>query len=72
MANPRAGFSIAGTLIEVIAAASESTASAFWDLVFCRIVTVNPTNVNSTASALTTCAIETNSCKFIVSANFEA
>ena len=59
-ADPRAGDSIAGTLIEVIAAASESTTSAFWDLVFCRMLSTSAINVNVTANALTISATATN------------
>src|SRR6266403_98523 len=51
---------IAGTLIEVIAAARESTASAFCDLVFCRIVIITASSVNVTADALTICARSTH------------
>src|SRR2546421_12313831 len=64
-ADPRAGDSIAGTLIEVIAAASESTTSAFWDFVFCRILMISTIRVETTANALTISASATNSCRFI-------
>ena len=59
-ADPRAADCIAGTLIEVIAAASESTTSAFWDLVFCRMLTTSAIKVNVTANALTISATATN------------
>src|SRR5262249_38870748 len=64
-AVPRAGDSIAGTLIAVIAAASDSTASAFCDLVFCRSDTITAISVRVTANALTICATATNACKSI-------
>src|SRR5215472_8565868 len=64
-ADPRNGDSIAGTLIEVIAAASESTTSAFCDLVFCRSDTITAISVSTTANALTICATATNVCKSI-------
>ena len=64
-ADPRAGDSIAGTLIEVIAAASESTTSAFWDFVFCRMLMISTTSVKTTANALTISASATNYGKFI-------
>jgi len=44
---------VAGTLIEVIAAARESTDIAFCDLVFCRMVAMTASNVSITANALT-------------------
>ena len=65
MADPRAWDSIAGTLIEAVAAARESTTRAFWDLVFCRMLTISTTIVNSTAKALTISASATNSCRLI-------
>src|SRR5438067_6407883 len=65
IADPRAWDSIAGTLIEAIAAASESTTRAFWDLVFCRILTISAISVNVTANALTISASATNTCRFI-------
>src|SRR5215813_5799205 len=55
-ADPRAGDSIAGTLIAVIAAASDSTARAFCDLVFCRSDTTTAISVSVTA---------TNACRSI-------
>src|SRR6266700_1195171 len=64
-ADPRMGDSIAGTLIEVIAAASESTTRAFWDLVFCRMLMISAISVNVTANALTISASATNTCRFI-------
>ena len=64
-AEPRTGDSIAGTLIEVIAAASESTTKAFWDRVFCRMLMISTTSVNSTAKALTIWASATITCRFI-------
>src|SRR6266481_7916848 len=64
-ADPRTGDSIAGTLIEVMAAASESTTRAFWDLVFCRMLTISAISVNVTADALTISASATNTCRFI-------
>src|SRR5882724_8371579 len=59
-AEPRICDFIAGTLIEVIAAARESTATAFCDLVFCRIVIITAISVNVTADALTICARSTH------------
>src|SRR5258708_38433021 len=64
-ADPRAGDSIAGTLIEVMAAASESTTSAFCDLVFCRMLMISTTSVKTTANALTISASATNTGRFI-------
>src|SRR5262249_17197883 len=64
-AAPRAGDCIAGTLIAVIAAASDSTASAFCDLVFCRSDTITAISVSVTTNALTICATATNVCKSI-------
>ena len=52
-AEPRMCDSIAGTLIDVIATARESTATAFCDLVFCRMVSITASKVNVTANALT-------------------
>ena len=52
-AEPSTCDFIAGTLIEVIAAARESTTSAFCDLVFCRMVAMTASNVSVTANALT-------------------
>jgi hypothetical protein len=69
MADPRTWDSIAGTLIEAMAAASESTTRAFWDLVFCRMLTISTTTVNSTAKALTISAVATNTCKFMSAAH---
>ena len=68
-ADPRNGESIAGTFMEVIAAASESTTSAFCDFVFCRSDTITAINVSTTASALTICETATNVCKSIRRAN---
>src|SRR5438132_14217247 len=65
-ADPRAGDSIAGTLIAVIAAAKESTTRAFWDFVFCRMLMISTTSVKTTANALTISASGTNTCKFMV------
>src|ERR1700737_3381228 len=59
-ADPRAGDSIAGTLMEVMAAASESTTSAFCDLVFCRMLMISTISVKTTANALTISATATN------------
>ena len=59
-AEPRICDFIAGTLIEVIAAARESTATAFCDLVFCRIVIITASSVNVTADALTIYASHPN------------
>src|SRR5260370_32459424 len=64
-ADPRTGDSIAGTLIDVMAAASESTTRAFWDLVFCRMLMISAISVNVTANALTISASATNACRFI-------
>src|SRR4029077_5975574 len=64
-ADPRAGDSIAGTLIEVMAAARESTTRAFWDFVFWRMLMISTTRVKTTANALTISASATNSCNFI-------
>ena len=47
-ADPRAGDCVAGTLIAAIAAASESTAIAFCDFVFWRMVTIRPSSVSVT------------------------
>ena len=68
IADPRAWDSIAGTLIEAIAAASESTTRAFWDLVFCRILMISAISVNVTAEALTISATATNTYRFMLSA----
>src|SRR5258705_12924664 len=70
-AEPRIGDSIAGTLIEGIAAASESTARAFCDFVFCRIVIMTAISVNVTADALTICARSTH-IWIVMSANARA
>ena len=59
-AEPSVCDFIAGTFIEVIAAARESTASAFCDLVFCRIVIITASSVNVTADALMICARSTH------------
>src|SRR5947208_5969186 len=64
-ADPRMGHFTAGTLIEVMAAASESTARAFWDRVFCRMLTIRAISVNVTANALTISASATNTCRLI-------
>ncbi len=72
MADPRAWDSIAGTLIEAIAAARESTTRAFWDLVLCRIVMISAISVNVTAKALTISAAATNTCRFMPSAPCDA
>src|SRR5206468_7811029 len=68
MADPRAWDSIAGTLIEAMAAARESTTSAFWDLVFCRRLMISAISVHVTAKALTSSAAATNTCRLIPSA----
>jgi hypothetical protein len=70
-AEPRICDFIAGTLIEVIAAARESTATAFCDLVFCRIVIITASSVNVTADALTICARSTHIWS-VMSANVQA
>src|ERR1700757_2557183 len=64
-AAPRAGDSIAGTLIEVMAAANESTTRAFCDFVLCRILTISAMSVSATANALTISATATKVCKLI-------
>src|SRR5258708_39564421 len=64
-ADPRTGDSIAGTLFDVMAAASESTTRAFWDLVFCRMLMISAISVNVTANALTISASATNTCRFM-------
>lgn len=71
MADPRVWDSIAGTLIEAMAAARESTTRAFWDLVFCRILMITAISVNVTAKALTISATATNICRFMLSARCE-
>ena len=65
MADPIACDSIAGTLIEAMAAAKESTTRAFWDLVFCRILTISAISENVTAKALTIAATATKTCRFM-------
>ena len=64
MAAPRAWDSIAGTLMEAMAAARESTTRAFCDRVFCRILTISAMSVNVTAKALTISATATSACRF--------
>jgi hypothetical protein len=59
MADPRVCDSIAGTLIEAIAAARESTTRAFCDLVFCRILMISAISENVSAKALTISATAT-------------
>ena len=71
MADPRTWDSIAGTLIEAMAAARESTTRAFWDVVFCRILTISAISVNVTAKALTISATATNTCKFMPAAQMQ-
>src|SRR4029077_11056389 len=64
-AEPRTGDSIAGTLIEVIAAASESTTKAFWDRGFCRMLMFITPSVKNTDKALTIWASATITCRFM-------
>jgi len=65
MADPRTWDTIAGTLIEAMAAARESTTRAFRDLVFCRKLTISAISVNVTAKGLTISAPATNTCSFM-------
>src|SRR5438105_2231552 len=65
-ADPRAADSIAGTLIEVIAAARESTTRAFCDLVFCRMLMISTISVKTTANALTISATATNTLRSMI------
>jgi hypothetical protein len=64
-AAPRAGDSIPGRLIAVMAAASDSTARAFCDRVFCRSDTITAINVKVTANPLMISATDTIVCKLI-------
>jgi hypothetical protein len=71
IADPRACDSIAGTLIEAMAATKESTTRAFCDLVFCRILRISAISVNVTVKALTISAA-THICRFKPSPLYDA